>query len=365
MCALLKVTLVKVRVVSIISLSQPLFYLLHLPKAKSTPTICIMSSMLERPCSNCGSKNCLQLDASRGEIACEECGVVVAEGLEEDEGTRYVKDATRAEAGDSTRGGLDGETFARKAQSSHHEVSKVLNSRTVSYLRKFQEKSKTAEAVLNDAIELCRVISVKKREMNERIDKPFATAAACYQLASQRQHVPLSHHELISIDPSLGALDVRSKVAMLLNSLNLTPIPPAVLQKDALKHYLARLGWNIMLCEGAAMQIIAALRSLSVEGLDALDEVVAALLWVKLGADALDALAKHHDASLNGAKLAELQRNHVSEEATQLELEGATRYPKTRIADILKTMKRERRAVADYLSRVAPSSSASKRPREE
>jgi transcription initiation factor TFIIIB Brf1 subunit/transcription initiation factor TFIIB len=326
----------------------------------------MMSSVLERPCQYCGAKNSLQMDACRGEIACDECGIVVADRLEEAEETRYVKENTVAEAGDD-RGGRQGEAFARKPMTSQHEVSKALNSQVVTYLRRLQEKSKSSDAVLNDSIELCRVVSVKKREVNERIEKPFAVAAACFQFASQRQHVPISHHELVCIDRSLNPLDIKLKLGEMLRSLNLSPTPAVTLQRDAVRHFLMRLRWNIMLCEGAALLIISALRALSVEGLDVMDEVIAALLWVKHGADALDALAKHHSDVISPAQVAELQSSNATEEATQLELEGATRFPKARIAEILKTMKRERRAIVEHLSLNGATSSltgVTKRPRE-
>lgn len=321
-----------------------------------------MSAILERPCSNCGARDSLQLDACRGEIACEECGVVVAAGLEEDEGTRYVKDAVIAEVGDETRGRA---THTRNEQGSHHEVSKALNSKIVSYLRRLQEKSKSTDAVLNDAVELCRVISVKKREVNERIEKPFATAAACFQLASQRQHVPISHHELIGIDRSLSALDVKNKMVELLQTLNLAAIPVAVLHRDALRYYLMRLRWNIMLCEGPALAVVESLEALKVERLDILDEVVGALLWIKHGADAMQILGKQA-VVIKPHQVTELQGN-AKEETTILELEGATRYPKARISDILKTMKMERRAIVEHLESAGGASSLppGKRPRDE
>nr|ACI16062.1 transcription factor iib [Bodo saltans] len=325
----------------------------------------MMSSVLERPCPYCGAENSLQMDACRGEIACDECGIVVADRLEEAEETRFVKDHTVADASDDTRGGQQGETFARKPAASHHEVNKSLSSQAVTYLRRLQEKSKTSDAVLNDAIELCRVVSVKKRELNERIEKPFAVAAACFQFASQRQHVPISHHELLCIDRSLNPLDIKLKLGEMLRSLNLSPTPAVTLQRDAVRHFLMRLRWNIMLCESAALAIIGALRSLSVEGLDVMDEVVAALLWIKHGADALDALAKHHSEVIKSTQVAELLSSNPTEEATQLEMEGATRFPKARIAEILKTMKRERRAIVEHLSLASPTSTgAVKRPRE-
>lgn len=243
-----------------------------------------MAHIAERPCTNCGGRNCLQVDSARGEVACEICAMVIASGLEEDEGTRFAKDATFADVDDDVRGGVDGHVIASKPV----EVSKVANARIVSFLRLLREKTKASEAILTDAIELTTQLGIKKRERNERIEKPFATAAACFHVASCRCHSPLPFFELVAADKTLKILDCRQKLSEVQRTLNLQSeyrkMRTEWLAKDLLRLYLQRLRWNIELFQAPLVVLVAAIDTLKLDQISDEEQVIAALILLRTSA---------------------------------------------------------------------------------
>ena len=249
--------------------------------------------LLERPCPNCGARDSLEVDNSRGEIACSECAVVVVMGMEESESTRFTKDATMADADEDTRGGVDGSHMAGRGSS----ATAGLNPRMVALLRVLREHSGVPESVVSEAAEMCRQFAVKQKERNARVEKPLPLTAACFHVASVFVHYPILTHELIAYDRTLSSQDIVARRTALLSDLRLGERYAQVCQQeryvsDLLILYFQRLKWNIQALHDLVLLVHRVVVTLRVDRMTRDDEIVASIVLLRLESRVQQALSK-------------------------------------------------------------------------
>ncbi|ESS68139.1 hypothetical protein TCDM_03110 [Trypanosoma cruzi Dm28c] len=176
------------------------------------------ADFLGKNCPHCGAIDSLETDDVLGEVACTECAIVVAMGLEESVSTRYDKDATyddvdrhrkREDMSVSTPHALSLSSSASKTPGGDTTGKIILHPAMLNCIRGLQKKSALPEQVIGRAVELARRFVGGRRARGQRIEKQQDVAAACFMIAAEQMSHPVPLAELRHLDAALGDVEYR------------------------------------------------------------------------------------------------------------------------------------------------------------
>ncbi|EKF30385.1 hypothetical protein MOQ_005807 [Trypanosoma cruzi marinkellei] len=176
------------------------------------------ADFMGKNCPHCGAIDSLETDDALGEVACTECALVVAMGLEENVSTRYDKDATyddvdrhrkREDMSVPTPNALSLSCSASKTPGGDMTSKITLHPAMLNCIRGLQKKSALPEQVIGRAVELAKRFVGGRRARGQRIERQLDVAAACFMIAAEQMNHPVPLAELRHLDASLGDVGYR------------------------------------------------------------------------------------------------------------------------------------------------------------
>ncbi|ESL06437.1 transcription factor IIB [Trypanosoma rangeli SC58] len=244
-----------------------------------------------RNCPHCGAIDSLETDDALGEVACTECALVVAMGLEENALTRYNKDATyddvdkhreREDAMASTLHALAA-SASTTGPSGRDVLPKVaLHPAMLNCIRSLQKKSAVPEQVIARAVNIAKRFVGGRRARGQRVEKQQEVAAACFMIAAEQMSHPVPLLELRHLDPAIGNVEYRraeivKETRMEDEELRLK----AVYVDNLLTVYLRKLSLQLSLYMPRCKRILGALQQIdAIRGAGVVDKIIMALLLV-------------------------------------------------------------------------------------
>ncbi|RNF25374.1 transcription factor IIB [Trypanosoma conorhini] len=242
-----------------------------------------------RNCPHCGAIDSLETDDALGEVACTECALVVAMGLEENALTRYDKDATyedadkhraREDTTASTLHALSASSSAMGPPGGDMLPKVALHPAMLNCIRSLQKKSGVPEQAIGRAVNIARRFVGGRRARGQRVGKQQDVAAACFMIAAEQLSHPVPMLELRQLDPAIGNVEYpRAEIVKETHMEDEELRLKAVYVDNLLTVYLRKLSLQLSLymprCKRLleAVQRVDALRSAGV-----VDKIVMSLL---------------------------------------------------------------------------------------
>lgn len=175
-----------------------------------------------RNCPHCGAIDSLHTDDALGEVACTECALVVAMGLEENALTRFNKDATyedvdqyreRKDVNMSTllsQASPSSGMLSSSSSTAANALAKVtLHPAMLNCIRSLQKRSAVPEMAIARAVEIAKQFVGGRRARGQRVEKQQDVAAACFMIAAEQMNHPVPLAELRCLDATLGDVEYR------------------------------------------------------------------------------------------------------------------------------------------------------------
>ncbi|KEG09617.1 transcription factor IIB [Trypanosoma grayi] len=254
------------------------------------------SDFVGKNCPFCGAVDSLQTDDALGEVACTECALVVAMGLEENALTRYNKDATyddvdRHREGDemnpsssSAAAAAAGGAAMGGASLGGVNLAKVtLHPAMLNCIRGLQKKSGAPEQAIGRAVDIAKHVVGGRRARGQRLEKQQDVAAACFMIAAEQLNHPVPLAELRCLDASLG--DVEYRRAEIVKETRMEEEErrlKSVFVDNLLTTYLLKLGLQVSLYMPHCKRLLEALRHVeALAYVGVVDRVIMSLLLAR------------------------------------------------------------------------------------
>ncbi|KAH9600664.1 Transcription factor IIB [Trypanosoma melophagium] len=253
------------------------------------------ADFIGKNCPYCGAVDSLQADDALGEVACTECALVVAMGLEENALTRFNKDATYDDVdrhrepdndgfGTETSQSITASALSSSAGvggSSGVNVSKVtLHPAMLNCIRGLQKKSAVQEQVIGRAVDLAKHVVGGRRARGQRVERQNDIAAACFMIAAEQLNHPVPLAELRCLDASLGDVEFRrSEIVRELHMEEEERRLKACFVDNLLTTYVLKLGLQVSLYLPQCKRLMEAIQHVDAfTRVGTVDKIIMALL---------------------------------------------------------------------------------------
>ncbi|KAG8339768.1 hypothetical protein ERJ75_000022500 [Trypanosoma vivax] len=245
-----------------------------------------------RNCPHCGAVDSLATDDAFGEVACTECALVVAMGLEENAFNRYNENATyddvdrHREHGDAKLAanisGV-GTSSVTAPQSTTVAAKVVLHPVMMNCMRGLQKKSGLPEAVLDRAVAIARLFVGGRRARGQRVERQQDVSAACLMIAAEEANQPIPVAEVRFLDAAVGAVELRR--VEIVQELKMTESERrlrSVFAENLLTKYILKLGLQVSIYQPHCMRLLSVISGVEeLAGLTVVDRIVVALLLAR------------------------------------------------------------------------------------